>query len=233
VDLVNSDSFASDAAYGNTGLTGRHQDHHHHASGGGIGGFFRRLFGSDQVDDRDEIRYSEAVRSGRVVVTVRGDENAITRAEEVFERHNPIDIDNESTWSSDRDTYAGEDRDRVVPVVEEQLHVSKRQEHSPVRIYSRTVETPVEQDVELVDERVRVERRPANRPATPGDFDRHDTVIEVNETIEEPVVEKEQRVVEDVVVDKKAVRRKETIRDTVRHTEVNVDPADRDLRKKK
>jgi stress response protein YsnF len=226
VHLTTNDDFASDAAYGNTMLRGEHHEHMHH--GGGIGGFFRRLFGSDQVDEREERRYSDAVRRGHVVLTVHGDEERIRRAEDIFERYNPVDIDDEGTGERVADVAEG--REQVVPVVEEQLRVGKREERSPVRIYTRTVETPVEQDVELREERVRVDRRPADRPAEAGDFQHGDQVIEVTETIEQAVVDKERRVVEEVVVGKEATTRRETIRDTVRHTEVDVDPTDRDTK---
>jgi hypothetical protein len=49
------DSYATDAARGNTGLSGSAHDN----SGGGIGGFFRRLFGDDNREEYG--RYSEAV----------------------------------------------------------------------------------------------------------------------------------------------------------------------------
>lgn len=231
VNLTTNDQIASDAAYGNTMLSGRHDDHAHR-SGGGIGGFFRRLFGSDQVNDRDELRYSNAMRRGHVILTVYGDQSRIAQAQDIIDRYNPVDIEDESEYADERVADVAEGRDRVVPVVEEQLHVGKRQERSPVRIYTRTVETPVEQEVELREERVRVERRPVDRPAEPGDFQRGDQVIEVTETIEQPVVDKERRVVEEVVVGKEATTRRETIRDTVRHTEVDVDPSDRDKRRR-
>jgi hypothetical protein len=89
-------------------------------------------------------------------------------------------------------------------------------------------ETPVEEQVTLREERAHVERRPANRPATEADMAAFkEGTIEVVERTEEPVVSKQARVVEEVVVGKTARERTETIRDTVRHTEVEVDQADR------
>jgi uncharacterized protein (TIGR02271 family) len=92
-----------------------------------------------------------------------------------------------------------------------------------VRVYNRLEEQPVEEQVRLREEHVRVDRRPANRPATEADLRAHDEVIEVTERAEVPVVNKTARVVEEVVVGKETTQRTENIRDTVRRTDVNVE----------
>jgi uncharacterized protein (TIGR02271 family) len=113
-----------------------------------------------------------------------------------------------------------------VPVVEEELQVGKRAvQRGGVRVYSHVIEQPVEENIRLREEHVRVERRPVNRPLEPADAARlRDQTIEVVETAEEPVVSKRARVTEEVVVGKEATERTETIRDNVRRTEVRVDP---------
>jgi hypothetical protein len=94
-----------------------------------------------------------------------------------------------------------------------------------VRVYSHVIEQPVEQEVRLRDERVTVERRPVDRPASERDFAAaQEGTIEVTETREEPVVAKQARVVEEVVIKKDVEEHTETVRDTVRRTEVEVDP---------
>jgi len=111
-----------------------------------------------------------------------------------------------------------------VPVVEEDLEVGKRAVQSGgVRIYKRVTEKPVEESVNLRQEHVTVERRPADRPATAADLDAQDRTIEVTETVEKPVISKEARVVEEVVVGKDVDQRTETVRDTVRRTDVQVE----------
>ena len=114
--------------------------------------------------------------------------------------------------------------------MEEQLNVGKKTVQSGgVRVSGRVTESPVEESVQLRDERVRVERRPVDRPAREGDkFD--DVVIEMTETREEPVVGKQERVVEEVVVGKDVEERTETVRDTVRRKDVEVEE-DRNLHK--
>lgn len=115
---------------------------------------------------------------------------------------------------------AGEE---VIPVVEEQLRVGKREvQQGGVRVYSRVTERPVEERVSLREERVSVERRPVNRPISDTDAAFRERAIEATETAEEAVVDKQARVVEEIAVRKEAQQRTETVRDTVRRTDVEV-----------
>jgi len=116
-------------------------------------------------------------------------------------------------------------REQAIPIVEEELQVGKRAvDRGGVRVYSRVVEKPVEERVQLRDENVTVERRPANRTLSAGDPTAFkEDVIEVHETGEEAVVAKQARVVEEVVVRKDAEQRTETVRDTVRRTDIQVE----------
>jgi len=112
----------------------------------------------------------------------------------------------------------------TVPVVEEDIAIGKREvERGHVRIYSRVTEQPVEESVRLREEKVTVERRPADRPATEADFAAAGKdVIEMTEKAEEPVVTKRARVVEEVVVHKDVTEHTETVRGTERRTDVDV-----------
>jgi len=129
-----------------------------------------------------------------------------------------------------RDTSAGatagtSGRETVMPVVQEELQVGKREiEKGGVRVIKRVSETPVKEMVRLREERAVVERRPADRPATEADLSNlQDRTVEVRETAEEPVVAKTARVVEEVVVGKDVQERTETVSDTVRRTDVEVE----------
>jgi uncharacterized protein (TIGR02271 family) len=116
------------------------------------------------------------------------------------------------------------DRDEVIPVVEEELHVGKRDVGGGrVRIHSRVVERPVQEQVNLREERVHVERRPVDRPLSEADAAFRDRTIEAEERREEAVVSKEARVTEELVVRKDVEERTETVSDTVRRTEVDVE----------
>lgn len=212
---------------------------------GGVRGFFRHLFG---LDDDDAIEpYAEATRRGSYVVcaTAQSDELA-ERAATVMEQAGAVNIEHraarwrEQGWSGYRDDAPalspGElaqerelnaaSRTRI-PVVEENLQVGKRTvERGGVRVYTRVVERPVEEQVSLREERARVERHAVDRPVTDADMAAlREGTIEVRETVEEPVVQKVARVVEEVDVGKEVEERTETVRDTLRHTEVDVDEA--------
>lgn len=122
------------------------------------------------------------------------------------------------------DLRAPGDAERVIPVAEEQLHVGKRETvGGRVRVHTRQLERPVEEQVTLREERVEVQRRPATGAAPVGADPFEERTVEVQAMKEEPVVAKEARVVEEVVVGKKAEEHTETVRDTVRKTEVDVE----------
>lgn len=111
--------------------------------------------------------------------------------------------------------------EQVIPVVKEELRVGKRPVERRHRIRIYPIETPVEEQVTLRDERVVIERRPASGPADPGALQPHE--VEVIERHEEPVIEKRARGVEEVVVRKEAQEHTETVRDKVRETRVEVE----------
>ncbi len=111
------------------------------------------------------------------------------------------------------------------PVVEESLAVGKRQvKGGEVRVRKFVTETPVEENINLRQEHVSVERRPVDRPATPDMLnDMRDETLEVTETREEAVIQKQARVVEEVVVRKDVENETKKVRDSVKRTDVEVD----------
>jgi len=131
-----------------------------------------------------------------------------------------------TTGTSDRDLTSDRDiTDKKIPIIEENIEVGKRTvQTGGVRLRSRIVEKPVEEELRLRTERVYVERNPVDRPASESDFNTfREGEMEVTEHTEVPVVNKEARVVEEVSLGKDVDERTETVRDTVRKTEVDVD----------
>jgi uncharacterized protein (TIGR02271 family) len=116
-------------------------------------------------------------------------------------------------------------RSAAIPVIQEELQVGKREvQRGGVRVFSRVIETPVNESVSLREEHVNVERRPVDQPISAGDTAAFkEQSIELRETGEEAVVQKTARVVEEVVVGKETTQRQENISDTVRHTDVQVE----------
>ena len=115
--------------------------------------------------------------------------------------------------------------DESIQLVREELVVGKRDvDLGTVRIAKHMVETPVEEQVRLRDERVMVERRPINRPLTGPAADAfRERTLSVAARGEQAVVGKTARVVEEIGIRKDAVKRVETVRDTVRETKVDVE----------
>ncbi len=113
----------------------------------------------------------------------------------------------------------------TIPILQEDMQVSKREEETGgVRLHSRIVERPVEENIRLRQEHVNVERTPVNRPATDADFNNFkEGDFEVREHNEVPVVNKDARVVEEVKLDKEVSEREETVRGSVRNTEVDTE----------
>ncbi len=112
--------------------------------------------------------------------------------------------------------------DNTIKVMKEDLVVGKREvEAGGVRVTSHVVETPVQEQVTLHEERVTIERHPVNERVTGTEAFR-DQTIEARATAEEAVVGKEARVVEEIGIRKEAADRVETVRDTVRETKVDV-----------
>jgi len=123
------------------------------------------------------------------------------------------------------DAEAASGREEVIPVAEEHIDIGKRQvESGRVRVRSYVRETPVNEQVNLRQEHVSVERRPVDRTLeTPTDDAFREREIEVTETAEQASIRKTARVTEEVVVRKDVEERAENISDTVRRTEVEID----------
>lgn len=215
-------------------------------------GFWQKL--KEFFTGDDDVHYTEFARRGGTLVVVNCPENQVDRVIEIMRRHNPVDLNRRieewrsSGWTQQSPTTGQttsatrtnvregerqtggstrnlEQGEAVLPVIEEQINISKRQkEAGGVRIHQRVTERPVEEQVQLHEERVNVERRPVDRAVQPGDL--RDQTIEAREYREEAVVSKTARVVEEVVVNKEARDRTETVRDSVKRTDVDVERID-------
>jgi uncharacterized protein (TIGR02271 family) len=212
---------------------------------GGIWGALTGMF----MPDEDSHVYAEGLHRGHAMLIVRAAPGEQDRIISLLDTQNPLDVDTQaaqwrqSGWSG---TYAGAQSratqasstattgtartgatEEVIPVYEEQLRIGKREvERGTVRVRSYVVETPVEQQVQLRDERVEIERRAVDRPVTAAELGSdafRERTIDVTTHREEAVVDKEARIKEEIVVRKEADEHTETVRDTVRRTEVEVE----------
>jgi uncharacterized protein (TIGR02271 family) len=198
------------------------------------------------ADEDDRHLYAEAARRGAVAVGLSYDQDDDPRKAVEIMGRGAVDLEQQSAqwrqegWTGRSDRLgarqaaagqaaagkaaaAGQREKEVIPVVQEELHVGKRAVAAGgVRVHSRVTERPVREQVELREERVDVERRPADRPVQAGDEAFRERAVEVTARAEQAVVAKEARVVEEVVVNKDVRQRTETVQDTVRRTDVDV-----------
>jgi len=200
------------------------------------------------VSEEDAQVYAEGIRRGGTLVTARVQDNDRARLQGILDRSG-VDIARrreayrQSGWRGfdessqpytpdqvrrERQQYGqsstGEERAGIIPVVEEELRVGKRDvNQGNVKVKSHVVETPVTEQVSLQQERVSVERRPVNRPLSGNDRAFHDRTIEVEQKGQEAVVSKEARVKEEVVVNKDVQQRTQKVSDTLRRTEVEIE----------
>jgi stress response protein YsnF len=216
--------------------------------------------------EEDRHTYTEGIRRGGYLLSVRVSEDMQGQTVEVLERSDPVDINEraeswrQSGWTgyeasstttgtaagtaagatSTAEGYAAREQSSTsgaeslrtgategegsIPVIEEEVRVGKREAGGGrVRVRSYVTERPVEEQVNLREERVNVERRPVDRPVEPGEAVFQEKEIEAVERAEEAVVSKQARVVEEVALSKDVDTQTETVRDTVRKTEVEVE----------
>lgn len=191
-------------------------------------GFWAGLLGGEP--ERGAAFYERSLQGGLSVVAVKVPDQHVAQVIQILETHYPVDLDERA--DSDDVGQAAPATSLARPatdggtlqLAEERLVVGKRlvnRGSTSIRRY--VVETPVEQQVTLQDEKVTVQRRPVTDARPAGDAAFTDNVIEVTATAEEPVVSKTVRVVEEVSLRKEAVERVETVHGTVRKEEAEIE----------
>jgi stress response protein YsnF len=182
-------------------------------------------------DERASCEQKMAAGGHMLLAQVRSGEDpnlivdVLERVANEGERMNFAGDDLASASASPASGVVAEER---IPVVEEELRVGTREVvRGGARVRTRVEEVPVQQDIELIEEHARVERRPATRIVSEAELEAggllRERVIEVAQMREEAVVTKQAFVREEVVVSKNVERRMERIEETVRRTEVDVD----------
>ena len=192
------------------------------ASGAGDKGFWDSLkdaLGFSDESEADRYGLREAARRGETIVTVTADDTASDQVIAAMQRHNVVDIDErarqwanegwagyqayqpaaataQSTGTASAATSQVREGAEAIPVIEEELRIGKREvSRGGVRVVSRVSERPVEEQINLREEHVNVERRPVDRPLTAADVKNafQERTIEATETAEEAVVSKKRR----------------------------------------
>ncbi len=186
-----------------------------------------------RIPQRDAKHLMDEIHKGGMVVAVSGRGELGDRIESIFKKHQASQID--ETGAAPKQAVVADPRQAskaplangngTINVIEEELAIGKRRvQTGGVRIFSRVVETPVNECVSLEEEHVHVDRHAVNRPGNAADGDLfRERSMEMTESGEQAVVSKSARVVEEVSIGKETTNREECITDNVRHTEVNVE----------
>lgn len=225
---------SNQGAAASTGYASTSSSAHESGIMGSVKHFFSSLTGADE---NDEDYYGRGVSGGGALLSVTVPDERVESTRALLEQYGASEFEGgRSTTARSLGASAGTAKtgDVAIPVVEEELQVGKREvSRGGVRVYSHVTERPVEENVQLREEHVRVQRNPVNRPASEADFQAFkEGTVELTETAEEPIVSKQARVVEEVIVGKDVTERTEKIRDTVRRTDVEVEEVAPDQLKK-
>jgi len=199
----------------------------------GVSRFFKNLFGNNESE-----RYTRAAERGSVVTVHTHSADDAEKASRLLDEYGAIDVDDNYKHVTDTGDYRDErgersnDLNKVIPVIEEDIKVGKREVPTGgVRIRSRIVEKPVEENLRLRHEHIHVERNKVDRPATEAEMSNFKTgTEEFTEHKEIPTIQKDSRVVEEVSLAKTVDHRDQTVRDNVRRTEVDVEDIKDDRR---
>ena len=179
---------------------------------------------ADMNLSRDETEYyTGEISRGASAVTAATNPDRAERAVRIMNTHK-AKAAGRAGAEGERQMRA--EREMAFPVIEEELQIGKRMvEHGGVHIHSHVTERPVEQRVNLREERIKVEHRRVDRIASEEDMSmlREGREVDLTEMSEEAVIAKEPHVVEEVIVSKEIVDHPETIRDTVRRTDVEIE----------
>jgi stress response protein YsnF len=213
-------------------------------------GIWHRLFGRD-IAEHEATVYGRVVASGGAVLTVRVPESDVPKALEILNAHRAVDLQHRAVQeglisasaapaatmaatgaATTARAAAGEE---VLRLAEEQLDVGKRLvREGTTRIRRFVVETPIEKQITLHEEHVRVIRRVITDPESIRNIDWADKTMEFTESIEEPVISKSAHIAEEVVIQKEASDQVRTVRDKVRKQQVEVERTrDADIAAKK
>ena len=203
-------------------------------------GFWGWVMGDDASSD-DSALYDQKLAAGSVVLSVVVADTDAARVEAIIEKHHPIDIDERDVATpataqpvmaasvakpavaTTARATAGTEHGEVIALAEESLNIGKRViDRGVAKIRRYVVARPVEEQIRLRTESLRMERRPVTGDVKVGADAFSEKTFEMKQTSEEAVVSKTARVVEEVVIGKDVTERVETVKDTVRREEIEV-----------
>lgn len=159
--------------------------------------------------------YLEGVRQGGTIITAHVSETEVSKASEIFSGFNIVNIKQRlSQWQSPVGVLVLSNpatEENVMDVIEEDPVEKEKVERGRIRVYSAVTENPVERQIVLRDETIKVQRRPVNRTVaiTPDLF--KERSFEMAEVDEIATVSKTGRVLKEVPLSKEVDENIETI----------------------
>ncbi len=183
---------------------------------------------SVNVEAGEAEEYVSSVGQEGAIVLVQAEDSRTDEAVAIMNRYYTTSESDSAQYAVGDTTQAvtsAGDEGATFQVAEEQLQIGKREvQHGGVRVRSVVTERPVEEQVSLRDETIRVERHPVDRAVEASDTNVfNEQTVELTETDEEAVVAKETRVIEEVTVGKEVAQRTEAVSDTVRRVDVDIE----------
>lgn len=205
-----------------------------------VANFFNSLFSNDKKHANNYI--DAAVYADSIITIHVDDEERAREASFVLDRNGAIDIDAAQSAQQTRQNFAETERaapqnnaaqqsETTIPIIEEQLEIDKQVvETGGVRVRSRIVEKPIEENVRLRNQYVIVNRRSVDREVTNEDLSTfREGEIEFLELAEVPVIAKHARVVEEVEIGTQITEHEETVQDTLHSTDVEIEEINKNI----
>jgi len=165
------------------------------------------------VPSADAAAYIDCVRRGGTLEAIALNDDKEAQALEIMRRRAGIGLQG----------AAGSEADIVIPIIEEELSVGKREfDAGGVRVSTHVSARPVAKTVSVIEERIKIERRVVDRPIDALDEAFRERALELKASAEEPLITKRAHVVEEIRIHKDRTERIETVKDALRHTEVDL-----------
>lgn len=227
------------------------EGHHirEHEAGNKDVSIWQRLFGKGVEDEHAKI-YSNSVRTGGAVLSLKVKEERQSAALAILNRHQTVDISSRlstdagaahtrgapppaTSGNTARPWLTGnESKDEILKLAREELEVGKRLvRDGSTRIRRYVTEEDVSKTVSLREQHAEILRNRVAHPVNAADVDWSDKEVVVEEFSEKPVVRKTAHIVEEVQVKKANTEHDEKIIDTVRQQHIAVERNHKDVKK--
>lgn len=187
-----------------------------------------RYIGEMGIAQREAHLYAEAVRHGKAVVSAATVEEQIDEVLDILDRNGAMNLDEvakELGLSEEEGGGGQESESTEIPLVEEELSVGKRRMRATKRVTTEVTEQPVEETINLEEERIEVSETESDRELSPGEAEQafKEETRDFEETREVPEVKKQARETGKVKISKGTSTREEKVRGSVRKTEVRTE----------